>query len=260
MDLKLDFDECRLIRIRGQNGVGKSTIIESLAWTLFGRLRDRDSIRTATHRGPRLQQRWPKVTWTFELGGERHRISRWNGGAQVDNSQGTAIETGSRRVADFMAARLGIEYDILRATAWCLQGEVLRPVAMASQERRRLIRRLLLEDRHSSAAEAYRHGEPVEPAEMVREAQEKLKKARSELGRATGELKKAEEQEAAARKRLDELQERWKGLLGAALSTRGTPRDDRWPREGEGWSAPTLGGLCRESPRDPGNSGPSRPL
>ena len=209
-DLTLDFNECRLIRIRGQNGVGKSTIVESLAWTLFGRLRDGDSIRTATHRGPRLQQRWPEVTWTIELGGERLRISRWNGGAQVENGQGTAIETGSQRVADFMAARLGIENDILRATAWCLQGEVLRPVAMARQERRRLIRRFLLQDRQSSANEAYRHTDPVEPADMVRKAQEQLKKTRSKLEKATGEVKKAEEQEAAARKRLDKLQERWK--------------------------------------------------
>ena len=60
-ELDLDFGECQLIRICGKNGMGKSTIIESLGWTMFGQLRDGGSIQAATHIESRpLRTRWAR--------------------------------------------------------------------------------------------------------------------------------------------------------------------------------------------------------
>ena len=231
LEAHLDFPECRHIRICGENGVGKSTIIESLGWTIFGRLRTGSSIRDATHRERPLAKearalshshlswgkRLPCVKWTVEIGDERIQISRWRGGARVVDGQddgSPSAATGSGGVTKYMVERLGIDYDGLRATAWCLQGDVMRPVTMAKQDRRRLIRRLLLEDRESSAAARNRD---AAPADVVKDARQQVEDARKDLDRVNGDLKCAEKQESEARKRLDTLQERWKTSLDKRL-------------------------------------------
>ena len=103
-ELALDFGGCQLIRICGKNGVGKSTIIESLGWTIFGRAGS--SIRDATHRGfssaetpdASSHQPLPWVLWTVEVENELIQISRWNGGSQVERVKNRqVIKTGSRR-------------------------------------------------------------------------------------------------------------------------------------------------------------------
>ena len=215
-ELDLDFGGCQLIRVCGKNGAGKSTIIESLAWTIFGRLRAGSTIRAARHRafnsaripGTSSHQPPPLVRWTVEVEGDVIQISRWTGGSRVENRQ--VVETGSRRATDYMVERLGIDYDDLRATAWCLQGDVMRPISMTKQDRRHLIRRLLMEERESSADAENRD---ARPADTVRRARQQLKDARRNLERATSDLTKAEEQESGARKRLDGLRERWTASL-----------------------------------------------
>lgn len=216
-ELALDFGGCQLIRICGKNGVGKSTIIESLGWTIFGRAGS--SIRDATHRGfssaetpdASSHQPLPWVLWTVEVENELIQISRWNGGSQVERVKNRqVIKTGSRRVTEYLVDRLGIDYDDLRATAWCLQGDVMRPVSMAKQDRRHLIRRLLLGDGESRAAVGNRD---AEPADTVREAREQLRNARDNLDQAISDLAEAEERESGARKRLDGLRERWMAHL-----------------------------------------------
>ena len=218
LELDLDFGGCRLIRICGKNGVGKSTIIESLGWTIFGCLRDGSSIRAATHRRSRSakearassQQHLPWVRWTVLIWGQYLQIGRRRGHAMIADGAGQVIKTGSRPVTEYMVERLGIDYDDLRATAWCLQGDVMRPVSMAKQDRRDLIRRLLMEERESSANAENRD---AKPADTVRRARQQLKDARRNLESATSDLTKAEAQESGARKRLDGLRERWTASL-----------------------------------------------
>lgn len=183
------------------------------------RVEDGSTIRDATHRGfssaetpdASSHQPLPCVLWTVEVEKELIQISRWNGGSQVEQVENRqVIETGSRRVTEHMVDRLGIDYDDLRATAWCLQGDVMRPVSMAKQDRRLLIRRLLLGDGESSAAVGNRD---AEPADTVRKARKQLRKARGNLDQAISDLAKAEEHESGARERLDGLQERWMAHL-----------------------------------------------
>ena len=87
----------------------------------------------------------------------------------------------------------------------------MRPVSMAKQDRRQLIRRLLLGNEESSAAAGDRD---TEPADAVRDARQKLQNARNKRWtRTISDLAKAEEQESGARKRLDGLRERGKAAL-----------------------------------------------
>lgn len=212
-ELDLDFGGCQLIRICGKNGMGKSTIIESLGWAIFGCLRDGSSIRAATHRGPHSamdasaswQQPLPWVRWTVEIKGQRLQIDRRRGYARIAGGVGQVIDPRPGPVTKYMVDQLGIDYNDLRATAWCLQGDVKRPIAMANQDRKHLIRRLLLGDGVSGAAAG---NQDAEPTDMARRARQQLENARRNLEEATSDLLKAEEEESAARKRLDGLRER----------------------------------------------------
>ena len=234
-EVHLNFPKCGHVRICGDNGVGKSTIIESLRWTLFGRLRTGSNIREATHRGQRYarvagtsSQVWlsemrqpPWVTWTLEIQGDHVRISRWNGGAKLEQYQRTdgpsKVMTGSQQVTDYIVKRLGINYSDLRATAWCLQGDVMRPVTMAKQDRKYLIRRLLLGNPESSAAVRNRDSDllcmDADARKNVKDARREVENARSCLNQVIKELKCAEKHESEARRNFDELQKRWKDSL-----------------------------------------------
>ena len=215
--VKIDFRNHQLIRIRGRNGVGKSAILESLSWAIFRQLRGKSSIRDATRRLSQHDERSrpqqtdrPRVGWIVEIDGNEYRVARWKGNAQVEDVSRHRTVTGSRRVARFMIEQLGIEYDDLRATAWCLQDDVMRPVSMVKEDRRRLIRRLLLDDRDSSAAIGTRD---AKPKEAVREARKQVEKAGHQLEEAIENLKKVEEKESRTRHRLDSLREKWQATL-----------------------------------------------
>ena len=213
----IDFRNHQLIRIRGRNGVGKSAILESLSWAILRQLRGKSSIRDATRRLSQRDKRRrpqqtdrPRVEWIVEIDGNEYRVARWKGSAQVEDVSRHRTVTGSGRVARFMIEQLGIEYDDLRATAWCLQDDVMRPVSMLKEDRRRLVRRLLLDDRDSSAAIGTRD---AKPKEAVREARKQVKKAERRLDEAIETLKKMEEKESRTRHRLDSLREKWQATL-----------------------------------------------
>ena len=213
----IDFSQHRLTRIRGSNGVGKSAIVESLGWAIFGRLRDGGTIRDATHRltepdkrGRPQQPDGPSVGWTVEIDGKIRHITRWKGNAVVEDDSGRRFATGSRRVAPYFVEQHGTDYDDLRATAWCLQGDTKRPVTMGKHDRRRLIRRLFLDGRRSSTAS----GKPDDkPEDTVRKARAKVTNARHQLDAVIEELKEGEQQETSTRRRLDSLRERWQATL-----------------------------------------------
>ena len=216
-EVDIDFSKCRVIRIRGRNGVGKSAIVESLAWTIFRRLAGESSIRDATYTlSPHHEDSRPKqagrpcVTWTVEVMGKRLRVSRWPGGARLEDGSRGIVVTGSSRVHSFLIDQLGMEYDDLRATAWCLQGGVMRPITMATQDRRRLIRRLLLEDRGSRTADCDLDGKPEE---IVNEARKRVKDVGDQLDEVIRNLKEAEDQESKARDRVESLREAWRVSL-----------------------------------------------
>ena len=218
-EVEMGFSQHRLIRIRGGNGVGKSAILESLGWAIFGRLRGRSSIRDATHRlstrderGRSQRSDGPRVKWIVEINGKEYRVDRWRRNARVKVVDGSRYKTvaGSQAVSSFMAGQLGIAYNDLRSTAWCLQDDVMRPVSMVKKDRRRLIRRLLLDDHESNPASGNRE---AKPADAVREARRQVETVRRQLDEVIKNLKKVEERESHTRKQLDSLREREKAML-----------------------------------------------
>src|SRR5579884_2206042 len=81
LDTRIEFDT-GITGIIGPNGSGKSTILEAIAWALYGMPAargTRESIR-AYRAPPRAQVR---VDLEFELGGHRYRVSRGLTSAEV---------------------------------------------------------------------------------------------------------------------------------------------------------------------------------
>jgi DNA repair exonuclease SbcCD ATPase subunit len=82
-ELKLQFPD-GVVGILGLNGVGKTTIIESIAWALFGNVDEvvrtsRESVRRA---GAGSHENC-LVVLEFELGGTEYRIEREMGGKNL---------------------------------------------------------------------------------------------------------------------------------------------------------------------------------
>ena len=81
---------------------------------------------------------------------------------------------------------------------------------MATQDRRSLIRGLLLGDRGSRTAGCDRSGNPET---IVNEARRSVKETRDQLDKVIRDLKEAEGQESGARERVDSMREAWRASL-----------------------------------------------
>ena len=218
-EINMEFIPKRLTRILGRNGVGKSAIIESLGWTIFGRLRGHTTVQDATHRPSGGGLEWPAdspwVCWIVEIDGNKVRITRQKGKASVEalvDGYWEDIASGSRKVTTWFVNDYGLQYDDFRATSWCLQDDAKRPIIMGKQDRMRLIRRLTRNDLGRSIV----GGDPdVKPKDTVREMRKYVAKAQCELDQVIEKLNKAEEEESSTRHRLDSLREKWKCILEA---------------------------------------------
>src|SRR5687767_7982038 len=109
-DTRIDFDS-GLTGIIGPNGSGKSTILEAIAWALYGMPAargNRDSIRSI-RAGPRAGVR---VDLDFDLGGHRYRVVRGltNAELYLDGAE-MPIANTITGVTDLLRRRLGLSLE-----------------------------------------------------------------------------------------------------------------------------------------------------
>ena len=141
-DTRIDF-ETGLTGIIGPNGSGKSTILEAIAWALYGMPAargTRDSIRSyrATPRAS------VTVELDFELGGHRYLVSRGLNTAELYLDGATApIATSISTVTEFLRRRLGMSHDEFFNTYFTGQKELSVMAAMAPAERAQFLSRVL---------------------------------------------------------------------------------------------------------------------
>jgi DNA repair protein SbcC/Rad50 len=141
-DTKFDFDS-GLTGIIGPNGSGKSTILEAIAWALYGQAAargTRDSIRSL-RAGPRASV---KVELDFDLGGHRYRVVRGLSGAELylDGAGGPIANTISG-VNDLLRRRIGMSRDEFFNTYFTGQKELSVMAAMGPTERAQFLSRVL---------------------------------------------------------------------------------------------------------------------
>lgn len=220
LDTRIDFDT-GITSIIGPNGSGKSTVLEAIAWALYGMPAargTRESIRSY-RAAPRASV---KVELDFELAGHRYVVSRGLTSAELYLDGATApIATSITGVTDLLRRRLGMSHDEFFNTYFTGQKELSVMAAMGPAERAQFLSRVLgyerlrtaqglVRDRRKSIlaeVSGLRAGMP-DPETVTRLLQE----AELRLADAEARGRTAADRRSAARSRLDELTPRWETL------------------------------------------------
>src|SRR5689334_11068331 len=142
LDTRIEFDT-GITGIIGPNGSGKSTILEAIAWALYGMPAargTRESIRSY-RAGPRAAV---TVELDFELGGHRYLVTRGltNAELYLDGSN-APIATSITSVTELLRRRLGMSHDEFFNTYFTGQKELSVMAAMAPAERAQFLSRVL---------------------------------------------------------------------------------------------------------------------
>ncbi|OFX13880.1 MAG: hypothetical protein A2Z18_07590, partial [Armatimonadetes bacterium RBG_16_58_9] len=139
----------------GPNGSGKSTILEAIAWALYGSPALRgtnDSVRsTASEGGARAE-----VALTFELGGSVYRAMRGldgsgRAGHAVLEVDGRALRSGMKEVSEGIARLLGMDYQAFFTSFFTGQKQLEFMSDLDGRARAEAISRMLGYDRLTKA-------------------------------------------------------------------------------------------------------------
>ncbi|HMS02793.1 MAG TPA: SMC family ATPase, partial [Gemmatimonadaceae bacterium] len=142
-----------LTGIIGANGAGKSTILEAIAWALYGNSAargTRDSIRHA--RSPDATVR---VELEFELGAHRYRVERTLRSAEL-HQDGRPVAAGIKATNELLQRRLGMSRTEFFNTYFTGQKELDVMAALGPTDRARFLARVLGYDRLTGAQELVR--------------------------------------------------------------------------------------------------------
>lgn len=220
VDTHIHFDT-GITGIIGPNGSGKSTILEAVAWALYGMPAargNRDSVRSY-RAGPRASV---KVELEFELGAHRYLVSRGLNSAELYLDGATSpIATSISGVTELLRRRLGMTHDEFFNTYFTGQKELSIMASLTPTERGQFLNRVLGYERlrtaqglvrdRRSAINSETNG--LKAAMPDRDAvQRALVEAEARLASSRKQAKASEKRRADARRSLDELAPRWQTL------------------------------------------------
>jgi exonuclease SbcC len=141
-DTVIDF-ESGLTGIIGPNGSGKTTILEAIAWALYGMPAvrgKRGDIRSLAAPG----RAGVKVELDFDLAGHRHRVVRTLTGAELYlDGSATPIANSTTAVTDLVRRRMGMTQQEFFNTYFTGQKELGVMSAMGPAERAQFLSRVL---------------------------------------------------------------------------------------------------------------------
>jgi exonuclease SbcC len=141
-DTFITFDN-GLTGIIGANGSGKTTILEAIAWALYGQDAARGKKETirSLRAGPNARV---KVELDFDLGGHRYRVDRGLTHAELylDDAE-SPIANSITGVGDMLRRRLGMTREEFFNTYFTGQKELDVMAAMAPSERAQFLSRVL---------------------------------------------------------------------------------------------------------------------
>jgi exonuclease SbcC len=220
VDTHIVFD-LGLTGIIGPNGSGKSTILEAIAWALYGTSAargTRDTIRW--HRaGPRAPVR---VELDFELAGHRYVVSRGLNDAELYlDGASSPIATSTSGVTELLRRRLGMSHEEFFNTYFTGQNELSVMAAMGPSERAQFLSRVLGYERLRTAQGFARDRRKAIVAEAsgLRAAMpdsDEVNRKLSDAQRRTAEAKTrsaaSEKRRETSRRVIDELAPKWEAI------------------------------------------------
>ena len=144
-DFTLDFYE-GLTGIIGRNGSGKSTIFDAVSFALYGNIRgEKDTIKNAKAG----EKENVSVSLEFEIDGVNYKVVRELRGKSLvakstlyDNTD-ALISEGVKAVTDSIVKLIGMSEDAFMHTVFANQKELTALSGLKSEERKKIIRKLL---------------------------------------------------------------------------------------------------------------------
>lgn len=124
--------------VKAENEGGKSTLLQAIAYALFGTRALPDSLEETVTWGKPVNSL--RVTLTFSVGGVRHEITRSKGGAELVHPGGTV--TGQAETSKFIAELLGADVHLATKLLIAHQGDVQGSLAGGSKNASDLIQQL----------------------------------------------------------------------------------------------------------------------
>jgi exonuclease SbcC len=207
-----------LTGIIGPNGVGKTTLLEAIAWALYGAEAARGTRETIRRRG--AGARAPvRVELDFVLGAHRYRAVRTLNSAELyQDADPAPIANSLASVSDKVGRLLGMTRDEFFNTYFTGQKQLAVMSAMKPVERAQFLSRVLGYDRLRTAQERLREErvgmrarlqaiESALPDPALLDAEEA--RARERLTAASAGEVTAASMEATAERRLTEAAPRW---------------------------------------------------
>ena len=146
--LRIQFPD-GIIGILGLNGVGKSTIIEAIAWALFGNVDEvvrtgKDSIRrTGVPSADTCA-----VTLEFELGGTEYKVHREMGGRSLGmkaelRTKDKVLAEDDKPVKRMVEKLIGMDHKSFFTSVFAIQKELNALQNIAAGERKKVVLRML---------------------------------------------------------------------------------------------------------------------
>jgi len=131
----------------GLNGVGKSTIFEAIAWTLYGPLAARTSAEQIKTQGTSTNEPC-RVELEFIFEDENYRVVREMKGKHQTSSatatiNGKIAATSAETVTRYMQKKIGMDFKSFYTSIFAKQKELNTLSSMNASERRPLILRML---------------------------------------------------------------------------------------------------------------------
>ncbi len=222
-ELRLQFPD-GIVGILGLNGVGKTTIIEGIAWALFGNVDEvvrtsRESVRRAAAG----QNENCMAIVEFELGGAEYRIEREMSGKSLSmraelRSRGTVLADGDKPVRRMVEKLLGMDHKSFFTSVFARQKELNALQNVAAGERKKVVLRMLridgiddvLVDVRADKRDLKAKVEGAQKTLMTEDGREKEKVLRERLPAITSalelalkEYREAEQRESQAARELE---------------------------------------------------------
>ena len=147
-DLKLQFPD-GVVGILGLNGTGKSTIIEGVAWALFGNV---DEVVRTSREGVKRAGSSPSdicsAVLEFELGGQEYRITREMGGRSLTmkaelRTKDKVLADGDKPVRTMVEKLIGMDHKSFFTSVFARQKELNALQNVAPGERKKVVLRML---------------------------------------------------------------------------------------------------------------------
>src|SRR3989442_1282782 len=162
-DTELEFGP-GITGIIGPNGSGKTTILEAIAWALYGAQAvrgDKDSIRRLGAKG----RAGVEVDLEFRLGAHEYRVKRGLSTAAL-HQDGQVIANSLKAVTDKLERTLGMTHDEFFNTYFTGQKELAVMAALGKTERAAFLSRVLGYERLREAQERVREVRNAAAAEV----------------------------------------------------------------------------------------------